>query len=157
MRYVFLYGKLYPERVRLHGEPGVPRAVRAGFGNETARTQRKLKVIFGNMVTTFAIAEGVSCLTVAVMWVHINANPTTLVEPSSSSAAMPMAVLVINCLIMFLFEVFITDWLVAYWSTREHAKAPEKCINVSEIWAKRSKSSYRRFGWKQNSPVRKSP
>lgn len=119
--------------------------------------RQKITILFGNMVTTLGIAEGVSCLSAAVIWLVLPINPEFVfgagpVNGENGTEPMPVQPLstetiLMNCAIMFLFEVFVTDYLVAHYSSALHQKNPEGCLDVAAVWRGRSRASYRRFVW----------
>ena len=96
------------------------------------------------------------------------ATETHLLLPPGAITPTPWSTIVINCCIMFFFEVFVSDWLVAKWASNKTKKAAagtapanradkdhmdedgiknevlesEKIINLLEMWKNRSRWAY---------------
>ena len=117
--------------------------------------RQKVTILFGNMVTTLGIAEGVSCLMAASIWLVLPINPEEVVfgtgpdgEGSEGTVQpLPARTILTNCAIMFLFETFLTDFLVVHYSAKMHRTRPEACIDVAAVWRGRSRASYRKLAW----------
>ena len=79
------------------------------------RKKQKMEVLLGNLVTVMGVCEGASCIISTVVWFIAKANMTKIpfgekVEP------VPLLTIAANGLIMFVFEVFVSDYLVAAYS-----------------------------------------
>ena len=88
---------------------------------EIHRRKVKLTLLAGNLVSVLAVCEGASCIMSTVMWLFVKANLSDLSELDYKEdykqlPPMPSLTVVANGLIMFVFEVFLSDYLVATYS-----------------------------------------
>ena len=99
--------------------------------------RKNKETLFGNLMITLSIAEGVTSLAACAYFIVLSMNPT-----ETDGEPLDKGILILNSLMMFLFEVFISDYLVAHFSSKRSRENPGKFFDVAQIWAERDVFSY---------------